>query len=524
MDAERWKQVDRLLQTALDLPPDEHEGFLKRTCGGDEGLERELRSLLRSDRDAGSFLSRPAIQAADRQTDPDGTAAALADSDSPLGHTISHYRILEELGRGGMGVVYKAEDTRLLRPVALKFLSTAFACHPDAAARFRREARAASALNHPNIAAIHDIGEQDGRAFIVMEFSDGATMRERLGNGPLEPGTLLTLGIEIADALDAAHNAGIVHRDIKPANLFVTTRGHVKILDFGVAQLGSGDALTHTGMVVGTPEYMAPEQASGMPADVRADLFSFGLVLAEMATGVRPSGSPELTRVEPELARIISRCVEYDRDRRYQRAADVRTDLIRLQEKSGSDRTATSRARITRRRWTMVSLAAVALAFLGGGYAYTDRPRHLTDRDTIVLADFANRTGDAVFDGTLGQGLAIQLQQSPFLSLISDERVHQTLRLMDRPVDTPLTPDLAREICQRTSSTAVLEPSIASLGQQYVLALRASECRTGRCLLRRAGAGDEQGTGAEFVDAHVGQFPNAGGRVDGDSSHVHHAA
>jgi serine/threonine protein kinase len=486
MDAERWKQVDRLLQTALDLPPDEHDGFLKRSCGGDKALERELQSLLRSDREADAFLSRPALPAAARQTVREGTQAEVADDDSAIGYTISHYRILKELGRGGMGVVYKAEDTRLLRPVALKFLSTAFARHPEASARFRREARAASALNHPNIATIHDIGEQNNRAFIVMEFLEGATLRERLGSGPMELGTVLTLGIEIADALDAAHNAGIVHRDIKPANLFVTQRGHVKILDFGVAQLGSGDALTQPGIVVGTPEYMAPEQARGMPADVRADLFSFGLVLSEMA-GARPAGSPALSGVESKLARIIATCLERDRDRRYQRAADVRTDLIRLQEELASDRTVATRGRIatTRRRWTMVFIATVSVAFLSGGYAYTHRSRHLTDRDTIVLADFQNRTSDPVFDGTLAQGLVIQLQQSPFLSLVSEERVRQTLRLMDRPPDTRLTPDLAREICQRTSSAAVLEPSIASLGRQYVLALRASDCDTGRVVFEQ---------------------------------------
>ena len=370
---------------------------------------------------------------------------AQAGGDPLIGQTLSHYRIVEKLGGGGMGVVYKAEDSRLHRPVALKFVSEDLASDAEALSRFQREARTASALNHPHICTIYDIGEQDGRSFIAMEYLEGATLKDRLAAGPLGLETVLRLGIQIADALDAAHTANVIHRDIKPANIFISSRGHAKLLDFGLAKMRAHTsreadfttmAGTIQGVVVGTVAYMAPEQARGEPVDHRADLWSVGLVLYEMAKGTRPAPAVRL-RVEesPELERVISKCLETDRDLRYQHAADLRTDLERLTR--GSDSALTGREQPpakARARWTVVAAAAAAIAVAAvvGYIFYPRQASALTDKDTIVLAEFTNTTGDPVFDDTLRQGLAVQLQQSPFLSLISDERIRSTLRV-DEP-------------------------------------------------------------------------------------------
>ncbi len=500
MDGDRWNQVDKLLQSALDVPPAERDGFLRNACGGDDPLERDVRSLLAAHDRAGGFLDAPAIDLAARglaggRSADDGMAdpstSLRAGGDPLIGQTLSHYRVVERLGGGGMGVVYKAEDSRLHRPVALKFVTDDLASDAEALSRFQREARAASALNHPHICTIHDIGEQDGRPFIVMEYLEGTTLKDRLAAGPLGLPTVLRLGIQIADALDAAHSANIVHRDIKPANIFISARGHAKLLDFGLAKMGAPTpreayvttaAGTLQGVVMGTVAYMAPEQARGEPVDHRADLYSVGLVLYEMARGTRPAPGVQL-RIEdsPELQRVVAKCLETDPGLRYQHAADLRVDLERLT--SGSSPVAASGPPVpSRTRGRLVVAAGLAAAVLVGAYVFAPRAATLTDKDTIVLAEFTNTTGDPVFDDTLQQGLMVQLQQSPFLSFVSDQRIRRTLPLMNQPTNARLTPDIARGVCVRTGSAAVLEGSIAALGSQYVLGLRATACTTGDVL------------------------------------------
>jgi len=510
---ERWKQVDGILQSALDLAAEEREAFLRQACAGDRALEHEVRSLLAADQPAGYFMDTPAIDIAAR------AMAHGQSGDIEIGATVSHYRIVGKLGGGGMGVVYKAEDPRLRRFVALKFLSDDLARDPDALNRFRREARAASALNHSNICTIYDIGEHSGRAFIVMEFLDGATLKHYVvgrAGGRLPPiEDVVPLAIEIADGLDAAHAAGIIHRDIKPANIFVTNREHAKILDFGLAKTYASpnpDAtarltvtfepeLTGEGSAPGTVSYMSPEQVRAKPLDTRTDLFSFGVVLYEMVTGKLPfrgdsagaifdsilnSEPVPPIRLNPdlpaELERIIDKCLEKDRDLRYQHASEIRTDLKRLKRDTDSGRGAVGTTIAVKRRNLALPTVAAVLALVAIGYFYFRGRPKLTDKDTIVLADFTNKTSDPVFDATLRQGLSIQLEQSPFLSLISDERIQKELRLMVQPTNSALTPVIAREVCERTGSAAVLEGSIATLGSQYVLGLTAKSCRTGDIL------------------------------------------
>jgi len=450
MNPDRWRQIEDLYHAASESPPSERAALLSEACGDDMELRREVESLLAEN---GSRVGM-----ADRASAP-VTAA---------GSQFGPYRLEASIGKGGMGEVWKARDSRLNRDVAIKFSAQQFSD------RFTREARAVAALNHPNICTLYDIGPN----YLVMEYIEGTSLK-----GPLPLANALKYGGQICEALEAAHRKGIVHRDLKPGNILVTDHG-IKLLDFGLARVRPAPAdptitqLTQVGAVMGTPAYMAPEQWEGKEADARSDIYSFGCILYEMLTGKRATGhfaGPIRLGQEfsPALQRIIFKCLELNPELRYQRASEVGAAIRRAEALAAGRRKAAA----------VVSVALVALA---AGYFLAPQVLHskpkLTDKDTIVLADFVNKTGDPVFDGTLRQGLAVQLEQSPFLSQISDDRIQKTLPLMNKRADTPLTPEIGREICERTGGAAVLEGSITSLGSQYVLGLRARACGSGDVL------------------------------------------
>jgi serine/threonine protein kinase/tetratricopeptide (TPR) repeat protein len=495
MTPERWRQIEELYLRAVDLTGEERAEVLAQAS---PEVGQRVKAML-AQPTGSKLMDRPAWE-----------AVLESSAHLTLGTQLGAYRIESVLGEGGMGVVYRALDTKLNRPVAVKVLSDDLA---DATSRrrFQREAQTASSLNHPHILTVHDAGEVDGRQYLVTELVDGGTLRDWVRAQKRGWSQIVELLEGVADGLAAAHEAGILHRDIKPTNILVAKNGYAKLADFGLAKLAGGsegeitrtstEQATGPGFAIGTVAYMSPEQAAGKPLDARSDIFSFGVVLYEMATGALPfrGESPGIifesilnrapvppVRLNPdlpaELERIIDKCLEKDRNLRYQHASEIRRDLQHLKRDTASGRAAAVIGAPQRRKVIVPVAAVVVLAIVGAGYLYFHRKPKLTDKDTIVLADFTNTTGDPVFDGTLRQGLSVQLEQSPFLSRVSDERIQKTLGLMQQPADARLTPRIAKEICERTASAAVLDGSIASLGTQYVLGLRATNCRSGEVL------------------------------------------
>jgi len=432
-----------------------------------------------------------------------------------ISQRLLHYEIVEKLGQGGMGVVYKARDTHLDRFVAIKVLPPEKIADPERKRRFVQEAKAASALNHPNIIHVYDIDQHAGIDYIAMEFVAGKTLGQWIGRKGLKLSEALKYAVQIADALGRAHAGGIIHRDLKPGNIMVDEHGLVKVLDFGLAKLtetappGEDEATrtlqptTEQGTIVGTTAYMSPEQAEGKRVDARSDIFAFGSLLYEMLTGrcaferdtrtstlaaILTQEPPPLgPEVPPDVEKVISRCLRKDPGRRYQHMDDLKLALEELKEESDSGKLTAAQAPVRPRshRFLWPAAVAVAVLALAAGSIFLWQRVHaapLTDKDVLVLADFTNTTGDSVFDDTLKQGLAVQFEQSPFLNLVSDSTVNETLKLMGRPAGDRLTPEVTREVCQRTNSKAMLTGSIAPLGSQYVIGLKAVNCETGEAL------------------------------------------
>jgi serine/threonine protein kinase/tetratricopeptide (TPR) repeat protein len=543
MDSEKWRKITELFEAALERPADERVAFLEAECGGDTEIYRRVEEMLAADARNNLLLDRPAYKAVGTFVTP---LVTRADSQSFSGEMIGDYRLIRELGQGGMGAVYLAYDTRLGRQAALKFLPSRFHS-PERVLRLEREARAASALNHPHILTIYDFGQQDGRDFIASEFVEGRTLRDHITRNDLTLNQILELTMQVASALGTAHAAGIIHRDIKPENIMLRPDGYAKVLDFGLAKLTekemsddshsdpkvTGGFKTRTGILLGTTSYMSPEQVRGQKLDGRSDLFSLGVVLYELISGQRPFRGETvhhtmvaITDTEPlpigdlvprapkAFQKIITKVLAKEPDDRYQTAVELISNLEELQAElvaharadpppteSDASRhlsehttpinpvqpdvfTATTAKKRRRAaaiipkspgwRWLAAVMSVVVIA--GGIYFYRlgrfrPAPPALTERDTILLGDFINTTGDPVFDGTLKQALTVQLQQSPYISVLPEERARDTLKLMERSPEEKITREIGREICQRRGIKLLMLGSIASLGRNYVITL-----------------------------------------------------
>src|SRR5215831_17373492 len=533
MDSAKWRKITELFEAALDRPEDDRVSFLEAACDGDEEVRRRVEEMLAADARQNLLMDRPAYKAVGTFVP---SLVTQAESQSFSGEMIGDYRLVRELGEGGMGAVYLAYDTRLGRYAALKFLPSRFHS-PERVLRLEREARAASALNHPHILTIYDFGQQDGRDFIASEFVEGRTLRDHITANNLTLNQILEVAIQVASALGTAHAAGIIHRDIKPENIMLRPDGYAKVLDFGLAKLTEKELAddsttdprvtagfkTRTGILLGTTSYMSPEQVRGQKLDGRSDLFSLGVVLYELISGQRPFRGETVHHVmvaitdnEPtpighlvprapvKFQNIINRILAKDPEARYQTAGELLPDLEELQSEIAAHArisagetssaevrkisehttpvmaeqpaplTATTARKYRRaaavfpesKQWRWLAIVGVVLALvIGGIYLYRlrgfgARPPALTEKDTILLTDFINTTGDADFDGTLKQGLTVQLEQSPYINIFPEERARDTLRQMERSRDEKITREIGREICQRRGIKVLMIGSI----------------------------------------------------------------